>query len=198
MGRFFEICDGVMCLSWAAIYVFVVKSSIRHNYPAMSPYFTLIVLPWEAAALLGDIQAGSFGYAFVSHTLFVLGNTAIAATILFRLNYFKYRAHIYTYILVLAVLTAFNYHVIFRMEQGRFFTSFLYTALGTAAWIMFVCRPDYPADTENLWIAAMTVMADLIGCTIYFSMAGAILKILVVLVFVLHCIHFMVLWKRCV
>ncbi len=68
--------------------------------------------------------------------------------------------------------------------------SFLGTLAGVILWILFVMGPSYPITGLNCLIAGITVIADAIGCTIYYSQAGTTLKIIIVLLFLANIIHF--------
>lgn len=194
---FFAIADGVMCLGWIIVYVLVIVSSLKHSYPAISPFFSLVVLPWEIATVIYDLHYSSFGYGFAAHICFMLVHFAVLFVVILKLHYFKRVIETIVYFCVLAALTFTHYILIFRIDGGQLFSSFTDTGIGVLLWILFVLKPTFPANTENLRIAALTVIVDAIGCAIYYSMAGTVLKAIVVLLFLLNCIYFTILWKKC-
>lgn len=156
--------DYIVCILWAAAYFSAFISTIKEKKPAIPPYATVFILPWELLGFLQSLPWPCTPISFGRRSWFIfhLGVFIIGIYKMYR----KKTKIIISLITLFVTLTVVLYFV-FQTSYGQLYTSLINSILCWLPLLYYVAKPGYPPSRYNLAFAIFGFLADAAALLVY-------------------------------
>lgn len=173
--------DAIMCFLWILAYTLVLVGTEKYKYPLISPITQLAIAPFEFAVLIKLLVENAIGINYVSLSYLYWTVVEIAIVAVLIKHGFIPRKCIWSYLLLISVITIIMcYMVVYKGQQ--FFFSYFNTFIGELVWLMHIRKKEYPMKPMVFLMFCVKFIGDAISIPVYYGKGPWIINLICILV----------------